>query len=655
MTGCKGAEAMPELLHLLLVQPAIDDPQPILFSLREAGYALDWHQVETEREFLAALKPPPDLILCDYHLPRWSGLAALNRLRERGLAIPLVFVSSTRGEEFAVAAMKHGAADYLLRDQVHQLGRRVREVLSSRHKRSAEHCAGASSEVNGRKVAEENHARLAAILEATPDLVATADPVGRVLYLNPAARKLLGLGAEGPREKYNIQNFHAPEGRDLLAREAIPTAMRDGVWSGENVLRHVNGRDIPVWQVILAHQSPGGVRLLSTVAHDLTDYKRLECQCRQAQKMEAVGRLAGGVAHDFNNLLTVIKGFSELVLRQLPPDDPHRVYLEQIFRAGESATMLTRQLLAFSRKQMLKPEVFSLGALVTGIEKMLGRLIGENVELSTQTAGNLRNVKADPGQFEQVVMNLVVNATDAMPGGGKVTIQTSNREVDGDWTVQHPEMPPGQYVVLSVSDTGGGMSEETLGHLFEPFFTTKDAGKGTGLGLATVYGIVKQSGGFVYATSVLGQGSCFEIFLPPADESVPVTQSGGMSWINPRGTETILLVEDQMEVRRLAREALEMSGYKILEASSPAAAMQLFGQHQVIGALVTDVVMPGMSGCQLAERLTQERPRLKVLYMSGYTDEAVLRAGVSTSAFNMLLKPFTPSQLARKVREILDR
>jgi PAS domain S-box-containing protein len=633
---------MLERRRVLVVQSWTDDPEPILRVLRQADIDPDCHCVATEHEFVASLEPPPDVILTDYQLPGWSGLHVLQIVQERGLDVPVVFLSSTRGEEPAVTALKLGAADYLLREQLHHLGGRVHEALGRRRSRNVQ--------------AEANHARLAAILEASPDLVATADPDGRILYVNAAARKLLGLPADLPVGEFHLQDFHAPQGQIVLERDALPTARSNGAWSGENTLRHVSGRNIPVWQVVLAHQAPTGDSLLSTVAHDLTDYKRLEAQFRQAQKMEAVGRLASGVAHDFNNLLTIIKGFTELLLRRLPPNDPGRSHLEQIFRAGESATLVTRQLLAFSRKQFLTPEVFSLNALLGGVSKMLTRLIGEHIELSTQLADDLRTVKADPGQIEQVVMNLVVNACDAMPTGGVLTIQTANREIDEDWRILHPEMKAREYVVLSIRDTGCGMTPETLSHLFEPFFTTKEVGKGTGLGLATVYGIVKQSGGFIYASSEVDKGSCFEIFLPPAVEKTPLAPTGGTSWINPRGHETILLVEDQDDVRHLAREALQGSGYHILEAPSPGAALELFDKRQAdIDALVTDVVMPGMSGRELAERLLRARPDLKVLYMSGYTDEAVLRHGVSTNAFNMLFKPFTPSKLGRKLREVLDR
>jgi signal transduction histidine kinase len=381
----------------------------------------------------------------------------------------------------------------------------------------------------------------------------------------------------------------------------------------------------------------------------------IEQQLRQAHKMEAIGKLAGGVAHDFNNLVTIISGYSDMLLSRIGPENSTRRELEQIKKAGDRAHSLTRQLLAFSRRQMLQPKVLDLNAVVTNLEPMLQRLIGENIELVIELKPGLGQVKADPGQIEQVIMNLAINARDAMPQGGKLLLETDNVELDEAYARRHIPTQPGSYVRLAVSDTGCGMDAATQSRIFEPFFTTKEQGKGTGLGLSTVYGIVKQSGGYIWVYSERGQGATFKIYLPrvlaPADSVQPVTHWSSL----PQGKETVLLVEDEPEVRWLVRDMLQHLGYTVLEARHGIEAQVLSIQHQgPIHLLITDVVMPQMSGREIAEQLRFEHPETKVLYMSGYTDDAVVRHGVLAAEIAFLQKPFTPEALARKVREVLD-
>jgi PAS domain S-box-containing protein len=397
-------------------------------------------------------------------------------------------------------------------------------------------------------------------------------------------------------------------------------------------------------------------RLHEALKQELAERKRLEEQLIQSQKMEAIGRLAGGVAHDFNNLLTAIIGYSELLLGELNPYDPRRGDVEEINKAADQAAALTRQLLAFSRKQVLQPQVLDLNATVSNIEKMLRRLIGEDIDLVTILDPALGRVKADPGQIEQVLMNLAVNARDAMPQGGKLTIETTNVVLDKDYTQQHVEVQVGPYVMLAVSDTGVGMDQETQSHLFEPFFTTKGMGKGTGLGLATVYGIVKQSDGHIWVYSELGQGTTFKVYLPRVEEAAEVVQRVQVPTESLQGREIVLLVEDEDIVRDLARLVLLQRGYTVLEARDGEEAIQICEQHEgPVHLIVTDVVMPGgMSGRQLAERLATLRPGMKVLYMSGYTDNAIAHHGVLEPGMAFLQKPFAPEALARKVREALD-
>ncbi len=388
---------------------------------------------------------------------------------------------------------------------------------------------------------------------------------------------------------------------------------------------------------------------------EVNERKSSEAQLRQSQKMEAVGQLAGGVAHDFNNLLTAITGHSELCLLRLESKDPAYHHLEQIKKAGDRAAALTRQLLAFSRKQILQPKIIDLNQVVVDLNKMLQRLIGEDIDLLMGLAADVGMVKADPNQLEQILLNLSINARDAMPRGGRLTIETSNAHLGDEFTRDHVAVRPGQHVMLAVSDNGSGMDAETQAHIFEPFFTTKEVGKGTGLGLATVYGIVRQSGGSIWVYSEVGRGTTFKIYLPLAEGPAEAARVVTDNLESFKGTETVLLVEDEDVVRDMATEILRESGYHVLEAKHGPEALMLARKHpEVIHLMLTDVVMPKMSGRELAEQLTPQRQEMKVLYMSGYTDDAIVHHGVLEEGMAFIGKPFTPSALARKIRELLD-
>jgi two-component system, cell cycle sensor histidine kinase and response regulator CckA len=395
---------------------------------------------------------------------------------------------------------------------------------------------------------------------------------------------------------------------------------------------------------------------VQAIGRDVTERKHLEQQLLQAQKMEAVGRLAGGVAHDFNNLLTAITMSTDIAIRKLDPADPVRRHIEEIRKAAERAASLTRQLLAFSRKQILQPRVIDLNYLVEDSTNMLRRLIGEDIEVHTKLEPGLDQVLADPWQIEQVLMNLMVNARDAMPGGGRIIIETASVYLDEEYSSFHLAAQAGHYVMLAVSDTGCGMDEVTRARIFEPFFTTKEVGKGTGLGLSTVYGIIKQSGGYIWVYSELGIGTTFKIYLPRIKRDVDVEESTESDAKTARALDTVLLVEDEAVLRNLAQEILEMSGYRVLVAATGEEALHISKQHEgEIHLLLTDVVMPGISGPELETKLKAQRPAIKVLFMSGYTDEAIVQHGVLNENVDFIQKPFTAISLLKKIREVLDK
>jgi len=476
-------------------------------------------------------------------------------------------------------------------------------------------------------------------------------------FVSQRAEDILGYTVEQwfNEPGFWLDHIHAEDrDRAVASRQQAVGGGQDG--EIEYRMMAADGRVVWLHDIMrIVRDDKGRALHLRGIMVDITERKQLEEQFRQAQKMEAVGRLAGGVAHDFNNLLTIMMGYSQLALERLGSTDPVREHVDQIQEASERAAALTRRLLAFSRRQSLAPQVLNLNTVVANTEKMLRRLIGEDIELITTGREALGRVTADPGQIEQVIMNLAVNARDAMPQGGKLVIETADVELDEAYSRAHVAVTPGSYVMLAVSDTGTGMDAETLSHIFEPFFTTKEKGRGTGLGLATVYGIVKQSGGNIWVYSEPGKGTAFKIYLPRVEEAMETAQVLRAPCAPPQGSETVLLVEDEESVRSLVRGLLEKGGYTILEASWPADALVTCRQHEgPIHLLLTDVVMPQMSGPELADRLQIMRPETRVLYMSGYTGDAIVHYGVLERGVPLVEKPFTPDLLARKVREVLD-
>jgi PAS domain S-box-containing protein len=479
-------------------------------------------------------------------------------------------------------------------------------------------------------------------------------PDSPIVYASPGFERLTGYAAEEAIGR-SEQILHGPD-TDAAAVAQLQEAVRQGrPHTVELVYYRKDGT--PFWNAVsLAPVTDPGGRLTHFVSvhTDVTQRRALEEQYRQAQKMEAIGKLAGGVAHDFNNLLTIINGYGQLLLQRFPEGDPTHDLLREISLAGSRAAGLTRQLLAFSRKAVLEPKVLDLRTVVMELDKMLRRILGEDVQLATLADPDLGLVKADPGQVEQVLLNLVVNARDAMPRGGKLTIEIRNATLTQGYTVANPEARTGPHVLLAVSDTGTGMKPDVLAHIFEPFFTTKGE-NGTGLGLATVHGIVQQGGGHIAVVSEPGRGTTFRVYLPCVPERTPTRGSDPGVQAMPRGSEAVLLVEDEDGVRALSRYVLRSCGYAVLEAQDAAQALRIAErQRGRIHLLITDVVMPGMSGQKLAGRLRQLHTETKVLYLSGFTDEAVVRHGVFQEQVSFLQKPFSPSALAYKVREVLD-
>jgi two-component system cell cycle sensor histidine kinase/response regulator CckA len=641
---------MAEPLRLLIVDDAPEHARMVEEFIR-AGDA--WADAEiriaiSHADALGALTSQPfDVAFFDYWLGSSNGLTLLREIRQLGIHTPVVVLTSHGAEEVAVEAMKAGAADYLSKANltIEALERAIRHALALHAEEWQRWRAEAAL-----RASEE---RFRALVENSSDALLLIDADGRITYLSPSSHRHLGWAPEQMVGRSIFDFLHA-EDRELFSVRLGESVGNPGTTISAQVrFHHADGS----WRIMdgvgVNRLDDPAVAGIVINARDITERRRLEEQLRQAQKMEAVGQLAGGVAHDFNNLLTAILGYCHLMLDEVPDEDPLRPDLLEIQSAGERAASLTRQLLAFSRRQMLQPQLVDINTLVLQLEKLLRRLISEDVELVTALAADLRSVTVDPASVEQILVNLAVNARDAMPAGGRLTIETANVELDAASAATHAAMTPGSYVMIAVSDTGVGMDAVTRARIFEPFFTTKEQGKGSGLGLATVYGMVKQSGGYIWVESEPGRGATFKAYLP-VTPLPPGTQSPARDAGEPVGSETVLLVEDEDAVRALAREVLRRHGYVVLEARDGVDALRVAERHaDEIDLLVADVVMPHMSGRELAERLATVRPAMKILFMSGYTDHALVHDDVTLNAA-FLQKPFTPEVFARRVRRILD-
>jgi PAS domain S-box-containing protein len=531
-----------------------------------------------------------------------------------------------------------------------RFGERDKEVLTF----VSQQLASAIDHKRHEEALRQSESRYRSLVQSAVYGIYRSSVDGRFLDVNPALIHMLGYDSADEVVKLDPQRevFVEPAEHERLLQEFQRTGCLDSAevrWKrkdGSVITVRLSGR--------AATELDEADQALEIIAEDITERRALEDQFRQAQKMEAVGRLAGGVAHDFNNLLMVVSGYTEVLMEALDQNDPLLVKVQAIQQAADRATTLTRQLLAFSRKQLLELKVVDVNSIVADMERLLRPLIGENIDLTTKLTPNVGHTRADAGQLEQVIMNLVVNAKDAMPDGGRILIQTSEADPDTARR-EHSLIEPGTYILLSVSDTGAGMDRETQSRIFEPFFTTKEKGKGTGLGLSTVYGIVKQGGGYIFAQSEPGCGTTFRIYLPRVADPADSPRVDKHAQAAAGGSETVLLVEDEESVRELVRETLKTRGYKVIEASDGIAGMRVSEEYQGnIEILITDVVMPGMSGRELAKRVAAARPNIRVLYLSGYTEDAIIHEGALEPGTGFLQKPFTLQVLARKVREVLQ-
>jgi PAS domain S-box-containing protein len=613
--------------------------------LERAGYAT--LTVATPPEALAMLRHKGvDLILLDNRLPgAIDGLAFHGQMKEAGYDLPVVLLTGPDNWATVIQALRLGVRDSIPRslEYLDALPEAVGRVLQ---------------QVQTEQRLADSEARLASIINSAKDAILVVGAGHRIRLFNAAAEQMFRCPADAALgqlvSRFLPTDYDVPPQAAAAGADDPPQSLSLRARTWTRGVR-ADGEEFPL-EASVSRTEVAGQRFHTIIVRDMTQFKRLEEQFRQAQKMEAVGQLAGGVAHDFNNLLTIMTGYCDLLLGNATLGDQAREQLLEIRKAGDRAAALTSKLLAFSRKQMLTVQLLDLNALVSETERMLRRLIGEHIELSTVQAAGLGLVKADPGQIEQVILNLVLNARDAMADGGRLTLETANVELDLSYRKTHANVPPGRYVLLAVTDTGCGMDAATKAHLFEPFFTTKKVGKGTGLGLATVYGIVQQSRGHIEVHTQPEQGTTFKVYLPRVEEPLAAVRPAPDSLRVPGGSETVLLAEDEEAVRLVVRLALLTKGYTVLEAANGSEAVVLFQRHAGrIDLLITDVVMPKMAGRQLAETLTSQRPGLKVLYLSGYTDDAVVRHGVLETGMPFLQKPFTPTALARKVREVLEQ
>jgi PAS domain S-box-containing protein len=582
-----------------------------------------------------------DALLLDMHSLNGAGLARLRELHSQFNFLPILALVPSSDHALGHRVLEVGAVEYLVKETLSS------ELLQKSLKYAIERTR---AEVAARQSEERFHV----LLENTKDILFTLDLEGNVTFLNKSAEDVLGWSRSEARQ-INIKSLVAPEHLNLCSQMMQRIVNEEPLQHFEICMLRKDGHKVLLQVSARLICSNGRKEGVQGIARDVTERRHLENMVQQTQKLEAIGRLSGGLAHDFNNLFCVISGHAELMSERLESDHPAIRNLAQIKKAVDSASSLTRQLLAFSRKQVFHPRVLDLNGVVLETQKLMGRLVGGHIELFTSLNPQLGHVRVDPVQMEQVLLNLVLNARDAMPASGKLTIATSNVDLEEGARSKRAIVPAGNYVVLSVTDNGCGMDEETQSRIFEPFYTTKELGKGTGLGLASVYGIVKQSGGFIWVYSEPGQGTTIKVYLPRVDNSPAPLPFENSSTEARRGSETVLLVENAESLRTLAKEFLKSSGYAVLDAENGKEALRIASAFAgTIHLLLTDVIMPGMGGKQLAEQVTSLRPATRVLFMSGYSNDGIVQSGILTSEAPLLEKPFTREILLRRVRQVLD-
>lgn len=610
--------------------------------------AMTW--VRNRDDFIAALEHGGiDLVLSDVSPPPFDEMSAVTMVRARWPSIPLIFVCATTGEKLAIELLKRGATDYVLKPGLFRLVPAVRRAM-----REVENLKGSRRTEASLHETEE---RLRIVFSESPMGIALVGMDGRPVLTNPALERMLGYTGEELNRMTFIEFTHPDDcAKDLDLYQKL---IQGRLQSYQMEKRYIRKDGQPVWarlSVSLARETAGHANFAIGMIEDMTERRRLEAQFIEAQKMEVIGQLAGGVAHDFNNILAVIMGYSGLMLEQAGLDEAIKARIETIRDAGERAVGLTRQLLIFSRKQTVELVVLDINAVVKDMDKMLRRLIDETIQMRITLGKQTGYIKADSGYVGQVVMNLVVNARDAMPNGGHLAVTTKNVRLDEDHTRSRQGATPGDYVMLSVSDTGSGITDEVKKHLFEPFFTTKPKGKGTGLGLATCQTIVERSGGHIEVCSEVGHGATFCVYFPRVEQPLDLAASGILSGPSPRGSEVLLVVEDDPSLRRLTKTILAAQGYEVLSAHNGREALQLAADHKgpAIRLVISDVIMPLMGGKEMAEWFKTTNPNLKILFASGYTDDAFTKNGMLQDGFAFLPKPYTHATLTRKVREMLD-
>jgi two-component system cell cycle sensor histidine kinase/response regulator CckA len=638
---------MDNILRILIVEDCAEDAELIVSELERGGYRVVVERVQTAAAFQEALTGREwDAVISDYELPTFSGPAALSLLQSSGLDLPFIMMSGTISEEIAVTALRAGAHDFIVKGRLARLipaiERERREVEVRRER------AGAEDRLR------RSEAQYRSLIDGAVFGIYQATAGGQFISVNPALVAMLGYASPDELLRVRLSQLHDDaDVADTLSRRTHDEGILAGeeaIWhrkSGEPIRVRLNGR--------LIEQPHTGPTLAEVFVEDISEQHRLHAQLRQAQKMEAIGQLAGGVAHDFNNMLTAILGYSELLSEQIGPDKAIGRDLREIQAAAERAAALTKQLLAFSRKQVLSIVAVDLTRVVRTVQPLLQRLLGERITVITGLADDLVPVMADVAQLDHLLVNLAVNARDAMPDGGMLTFTTRNTVLDETFQRDHPGAFRGSCAAIAVADTGTGMSADVQAKIFEPFFTTKETGRGTGLGLAAVYGTVKQLGGYIDVASELGCGATFTIYLPEASVAAEAPMAP-VPVSSPVGTETILVVEDESSVRAFVTMALQRFGYRVISAHSAEAAITLLqGYGGPVHLLLTDVVLEGMNGTQLATLVMAQRPYAKILFMSGYPRGVASLEGGLDAATNLLEKPFTAHTLLTKTRQMLGQ